>query len=433
MAIYYVDDGGDNTTGATWATAYNTLVSGLAATSAGDTVYIGSDHSEQLSGNTTYTGAGTAASPVNIISADRTSGEPPTIFETMTTGGGKIDGKTAGFYDINFAGTNIWNGLKFIAGDDINFININAVNIFYNILFVVDDNMIINAGNSTDVGVQFYNVDYQLATTGYIDISGPFVWKGGTFSFNGGSTTHLLKSTKYKVNMWEIADVDFQDLDASDTFMYLSSDSASHIKIKRCKIPAALGTLFLSANTIDNIDVKFHSVSSANIIYQFQENYFTGQINEDTAIYFNATYNGTNGYSAKMATNSNAIEWSRPLRFKLAEVWAAANPTLAVELVLDSATALNNDDFWLEIEYPDSTTGALGKIDKSSRMTDILDTPAALTASSVSWTGTSGFTNEQKRKITETLTNGQAGIHTIWAVLAKPSITIYVDPKITVT
>lgn len=192
MPIFYVDDGGDNTDGSTWVKAYTTLLGGITAAAAGDTIYIGSSHSEQLAANTTYTGAGTIAAPLRIISADITSGEPPTTFQTMVGGTGTIDGKTGGAYDIIFAGHNIWNGLKFQAGDDVTFATPSTLNVFYNTLFSVDDDLVINCGNSADVGVHLFNCDYQQVTSGRLNVSGDFAWIGGTFSFSGGECASYL-------------------------------------------------------------------------------------------------------------------------------------------------------------------------------------------------------------------------------------------------
>ena len=40
---------------------------------------------------------------------------------------------------------------------------------------------------------------------------------------------------------------------------------------------------------------------------------------------------------------------------------------------------------------------------------------------------------KQKRKIEVTLSGGQAGIHKVTVCLAKPSVTLYVNPWVTVS
>ena len=434
QADVYVDDGGSNTSPyETWAKAAPALLTAIDYASAGDTIYVGSDTTDQLIATTVFDGAGTVAAPIRIISADITSGEPPTTFETMTAGGGNIDGKTGGGYDVDFGGYNVWTGLKFTAGDNLQASGTGA-NIFYDCDFVIDDSFEIGlAGSAMNDYVEFNNCTYTQITSGsFVMSGGALVWRGSTFSFDGGTTTSLFNINSSRPSKVQVCDVDFQ-LAVDDYLADANNHGVHHVvDFKRCKVPAwSGGGLLVDAIGIEGTIIKFHSVSNSDIIYQFQENYATGQINEDTGIYLDATYDGTNGYSAKMVTLANAIEWQRPLRFKLAELWnPTANATVTVEMVLDSATALNNDDVWIEIEYPNGTTGALGDIDRTSRAATILTTPSARTSSSVSWTGTGGFGNEQKIKIAETLASDQAGVLTIWVCLAKPSTTIYVDPKV---
>ena len=97
MTDYYVDDDGDNSDGLTWAKAFTSLAGAVGA-SPGDRVFISSDHVETASGSSltiefANTNSGTA--PICIISADKTSGEPPSTFQTMAAGGETSRGRLA--------------------------------------------------------------------------------------------------------------------------------------------------------------------------------------------------------------------------------------------------------------------------------------------------------------------------------------------------
>jgi hypothetical protein len=276
-----------------------------------------------------------------------------------------------------------------------------------------------------------------MKTAGVINVwSGLLKWVGGTFSFDGtGSTTDL-----FNVNgkgAWVLVeDVDFSGLAVGDYLVQsnVSNDSLSTVLFNRCKMPAWSGGGLIDADVgTPNMIAKFHSCHNSDIIYHFQENYYEGQVEQDTSIYLDATYDGSNGYSAKMVTTANAEEWIRPLRFKLADVWCSANPTIRVNFTNDGTT-FQNDELWIEIEYPDSNTGAFGKIDTTSRPADILATAANLTTDgSSSWTGTGGFGAEVKQYISEIIANGQAGMHRVWVCLGKPSATVYVDPELDIS
>ena len=439
-AIEYVDTtiGTGNDDGTTWANAWRNAVtalgSALASVDAGGTIYIQSDSAHQYSADTTFTCANaTSVNPVTIISVKNTN-EPPTAgdYESMMTNGtGVIDAKTNGGYNLNFFCNCVWVGLKFMAGNNISIGDNDQENCFIDCLIRVDDQLGLCVAALSDASVRFENVDVEQVTPGGIAVSGAFVWEGGSYSVDGGSfTTNIFVCNASRGGYLYVFCVDLRDGDAGD---YLVNDvnASWDVLFKRCKIPSAVNYMN-NGPTGKACKVRFHSVDDGNFIYRFNEYYFEGQILEDVAVFRDAaaTYDGTNEYSVKIISNANAKEWARPLRFKLADIWCAANPTLTVELNTDNVV-LQNDEFWLEIEYPDGTTGALGLIDRTSRPPTILTAPANLTTSAAAWT--EGFGTEKPQKISEVIASGQAGIHTIWACLAKPSTTVYVCPKVDVS
>ena len=418
---------------ATWNSAtiaYLTLELALAAVDAGGTVSVASEHSQTQASKLTLSSAnGTNASPITIISVDKDNSDAylPMIDDAAP---GKIE--TTGANSIEVYGAEIYLGLTITSGRDIAFLG-NGKNLkLYDCELSSGNQVYMNAGGY-DAELYIENSNLYFTGNGYISFnqSCRFHWKGGTFSLSGGSVnTNLFLPGGSRNGAILVEDVDFQGLDAGDYLVKTDADTVWDVLFKRCKVPAALAGLANGAITGSALKVKFHLVSSSDIIYQLQENYYEGQINEDTATYYQATYDGTNNYSIKMVSSANAKEWIRPLRFKLADLWADTNPTLTVELNTDNVV-LQNDEFWIEIEYPDGTTGALGGIDQTSRPATITTTPANLTTSAVAWT--EAFGTEKPQKIEETISGGQAGIHTVWACLGKPSTTVYVCPKITVT
>lgn len=79
MSTFYLWSGATGgATGADWTNAFTTLTAALAAMAASDTLYVASDHSETLVASTTYTFPGGQTNPNLLISADRTTGTPPT-------------------------------------------------------------------------------------------------------------------------------------------------------------------------------------------------------------------------------------------------------------------------------------------------------------------------------------------------------------------
>lgn len=437
MGDVYCNDGGSNTSPyETWAKAATTLKVAHDFAPAGDDLWVQSDHNENRGGATTFIGNGTLASPVKVTTVKNLNEPPvPGDYESMLTQGtGKIDGKASGAFDILFQGFTIWTGLRFIAGDDVRWNDL-GVNIHHDCKFVVDDNVDMGASQSSaDIRIEWHDCDWEQVTEGTCNMSGGnFLWRGGTLSFNGGDVTTLFGFGS-RASILQVEDVDLSALNVTDFVLDITDTATVQSALfKRCKVPVfTSGGIVTGAPTTDGFEAKFYSVSSADVIYQFKEVFTNGVIDADNVVYLNATYDGTNGYSAHIVSNANVLEWARPLKFKLAEIFSAANPTITVEFTNDGTT-YQNDELWIEIEYPDATIRAFGKINRTSRPLTILTTPANVTTSSVSWTGTGSFSAEVKQKITVTISGGGAGIHKISVCLAKPNDNIYADPKVTLS
>lgn len=449
MADMYVDDNGSNTSPYdTWAKAATTIATALAAQAAGERIYISSDHVEQYNADTTLSSTnGTILAPVYIISADKASGEPPVTYDNMVSGGGSLDAKTNGPYDIILDGNDVWMGIDFIVGDNLSMHTSRpGVPTSIKIIdsrFSVDDSTLL--GNSDgEVSIIWENVDLVQVTAGEISVyGGRFIWRLGSFTFNGGSITSLfIKSAgQESISRVTVQEVDLSAItDAADYLVQSGAITVDDYLFKRCKLSNTFGGALASAILTKGFRVILDSCSSVNGIYLFEHYHLEGQIEDETSIYLDATYNGTNNYSVKMTTNTYVEEFFLPLRFKLCEVYVSSTgKVLTVELITTDAVAavdLYDDDFWIEVEYPDSTVAAFGRI-LSTRMADPLDTPAALDASTKGagdWTGELADTNYYKVDADfTTVANEAAGVYTIWACLARPSTTVYIDPKVTIT
>jgi len=441
----YCNDGGSNTSPyETWAKAATTMATALTAVDAGGTIYVQSNHAEEFVADTTLSSTnGITATPVTIISVTNTN-EPPEAgdYQTMTAGGGKLDALTNGAYDIRLGGWDIWIGMEFITGDKLYVTDADTDVFLYNCKLKVTTDTTVGTGG--DAAATLVNCDIEQLGVGSIKTAGRFFWLGGSFTFNGGTISNNLvtPSTGYGSGV-VIADVDIQDLDASD---YLVDDANTHCNIlfKRCKIPAAVfdNDNFMAGGPTGGCgNIRFHSVTDNDNIYAFREYYFEGNIASDVATYLDATYDGSNGYSVKMVSDAtNATIWTRPLRFKLAEIYVSAtNQDIRVELLTtDGAVAetLHTNDFWIEVEYPDSTTAALGNI-LSTRTANILIAGTTELIASANdggdWTGELANNNFYKSVADFTTVADEAvGIYTVWACLAIPDTTVYVDPKVTV-
>ena len=433
MAILYADDGGSNTSPFdTWEKAALGLATALAdaACVAGSIVYIG--HNSTFTGvaSTTYTNQGTLASPILVYSV--TQGSSPVTYQA-----GAIEDCDDGQYDIVFDGHMRIYGVTFKSGRHVLFGENDGTFILNSCQVEVANTRTIGIGSDSlaaDNMMVIFN-DTNVVAGGaavQIDIkrSCSFYWNGGALS---GDVAELV-ALAYEGPKCIIDGTDLSSMIGGALVNGWGgvSDDRGIFRAYGVKLNATPPALLTDTTAIGNIgpDDCFFMGNSGNVPYfQFHTSY--GDTYFDSAEYLDAKYDGTNGYSAKLVTNANA-SFHTPLRFKLADIWCAANPTLTVHFTHDingDSSDAQNDELWLEIEYPTSGVAAYRQWDRTSKMV-VLGTPSDLTTEGdPGWNAGQGTYNS----IAETIAGGAAGIHTVWVCVGIASKTIYVDPKIDVT
>ena len=448
MAILFVDSNGGAASSpfANWTDAADDIVTALAdaACVAGSTVFVAHDHVGDLGTvAATYTNLGTPANPIKIICVNSTTGAyATTAYEAHPS--------TAYGRDIIFRDDLIVDGVSFHAGDQIKFSADSTLVLSNLLLYLKRDyggKKITTLGADEDlewhnVDVKFSNADQRIDPQYYT--GGKLFWQGGKIDSSGTTPTYLIELTGTGQLVTTIKDVDLTEIATAVVKtlpVTLAIGTSKIIDFTGCKFPTSKPILESSSFSIPHY-VRAHSCDTGDGYWHFEETYLEGQIVQDDAVYLAATYDGSNGYCAKMTSNANALDAVRPLRFKLWERrLTTANPTLTVQMVLDLATALQNDEIWLEVEYPDGTTQALRNTDRTSRQEvgwsggSGPGTAADLTTSTETWTGTGAFSNEQKKEIAVTISGGDTGVHTVWICVAKDlsASPLYVDPAVVVT
>ena len=119
----------------------------------------------------------------------------------------------------------------------------------------------------------------------------------------------------------------------------------------------------------------------------------------------------------------------------LRETGFSASRTYTVHIAQDHADtqpdALDNDEIWLEVVYPDDSTAQYNiKTDKIATPTT---TPAAQTTSTETWEGLAATTRLQELSVQIDAADGKNGPVEIWVCLAKESKTVYVCPEVYVS
>lgn len=432
MAILHIASTGSATAPyETWAKAGTNFVTVLAAAAAGDTIYV---HNEAFTAaaDTTLVNSGTHTAPIIILSVDKASETDGT---TCTYTPGASFKTSGGVYHLYYTDVVYTYGVDYVAGNDF---RVGESHTYWRF-----EDCQCGLGG-TDVGdrissyisetqIDFINVEFTFGnifqTCGFgdgskvsmigcsIDPAGSAVQK---FISNGGSRgTNLL-----------IENCDFTNLATSGTVLGSSIipgnwSKGSTIFLNNCKLPTS-GTVN-DANTTSRaalIEARACATTSQpSAIYVHQ---YEGTATDDTSTYLDTD----SAWSLKCVASTDSLEVYHPLRVMLGEVYAAANSTIRVEGMVDLVTLPNDDEIWIEIEYPDATVTNWRK--SYSSRGPLNAAPTILDASTlVTWV--EAVTNNNEFYIETTLTSG-AGIHTIWVNVANASgLTAWFDSKVIIS
>jgi len=443
-------NGSDSNDGSTKALAKSTWAGAIGVMSAGDTLNVDSANSEPYAAHKTLSFPGTIASPCIIISINWTTEayEQATTSQLYTTGSYHLYLNSTSMMYVY--GIHMTIGVRFYPNNTAN----NSIK-YHDCIFDWPAGQsypsVYALGGSSNT--LFKKCTFPLPCT---SVAGT-VWFGATsmyrinISFIGctftitdatlpaGFTIFNLDNIGNNANSLNLRGCDFSGVAAD--YLIKHDESATSQNINTVYIENA--RLHADTTVFSNTPIKTfqpdlvhaQNVDSANTVSRIDLHEHEGEVTVDTSIYRTGGYApASSAQSWLMESNANAVEFRAPLRIKLADLVAdtSSAATFTVHIVFDSATDLQDDEIWIEVEYPDDTTAAFHFED--DRAADILATPANQASSSESWTGTGGFSNENKQQCAVTTTNtGKEGPTTVYICLAKPSTDVYVCPKVEVS
>lgn len=291
----------------------------------------------------------------------------------------------------------------------------------------------LSMGGAVYIHLKNVDMDFGNALQG-IDLSMcTIVWDGGTVDFN---VSNFIEKTGTRQSI-----ANFRNLDLSILTGNIASsawDVSSTITFERCLLNAG-ATLVGGLPDVPGGFIRFHHCQSgtdSDPAFQMAEYSYQGNIKVDTARYRDdGATDGirSTGYSWELDTTSawNVIELYEPLCSSPVSVWSAGNGATShtYRAYVANGAGLNDDDVWLEGSLVnDAAIDSLG-IFKTTRAGP-QDTPAALTSDTGStWNGSGVGT---KYQIDITHTPDKPGVAIFRVCLAKPSTTIYFDPKIAI-
>lgn len=441
MANIFVDDGGSNTAPhETWAKAATTFLVGVDAAAAGDDIIIGADHAETVSSNTTYAFPGVIGNPSRVISS--TVGAGSTIVYNKADNIQLDSGANVVNFLVN--GVVLLYGVSWNIGHDLRFVSQDSAISF-------DDSVLeltqaaaridIEGGNS-DQEIHLKNTDLNFSAAAgtnarHIRVrqGGTFDWHGGTLSWTNTQPVALFDSPTRGTDV-RLSGLDLSAL--STAIMDATSADFQSLRMHHCLLNSSV-SLMIGSIVKGNSSLLMSGCddTTGNDLYRLEYIDYWGSTVHDDAIFLSSSSlqssDGTTPISWKIVSTASAAEFSEPTKSPPIYAWvdATGSTTFTVEIVWDSATNAQDDEIWLEIEFLEASADTDSAF-TDDRMADITATPADQGDSSETWTGTSGFTNENTQKLVVTATVNRVGPVIGRVHVGKPSATFYANAKMNV-
>lgn len=451
MAECYVrsTDGNNADTGATWALAkadLHTATTGALATAsgAGDVVYVSQAHSQSTAVNIVLAPLGSAANPTKIIGVND-SAEPPValtspVAATIATG--------AGAYSIDVTGYGYWEGISFRTGvgststlahlrlSNATTPNANTfVNCKFETASVGANNRIqlgsTGSGSNDDTQVVLVDPVFKFGATSHAiaPAASRVRWKGGSIDNSGSIPATLFIPASgggVSVDM-EILGADLSGV--TGTLVAQGVAATGQIIFKNCKLAAGVTLSSGTPNGPGGIQLFFYNCDSADTNYMYAYRGYLGDIDTVTGQYLAGGATVDSQSIAIKAVSASSALFHQALKISIAPIYLdniGSAKTVTVEIAQDNgAAALTESEIWLEVEYLGTSGYPISSVATDHNSTILSLSSTAQTASSATWTG---LTTPTKQKLEVTLTPQEKGYIHCRVCLAKPSVTVYVDP-----
>lgn len=422
----------------TWAKAATTAA-GATGGVAGDRYLLSSAHSETSGSAINLTYASSLAAPVHVLSSteDTASG-----ITALTKGAAlSVTGAVSVIFDfIGYVyGIVASGGGSAGAGGVICGSTGNKHQVFDTCDFQLGTNASsrITAGTNAsgagtnvvwrNCGVKFGNASQR------IDVRGTFEWRGGSILSGGTAPSGLINwGSSWRCGQSRIVGVDLSN--GSSSMNLISAHSGTgKCSFINCKLPASWTGNLVGTVSYPGFRAEMINCDSTDTNYQMWIEDYSGSIkSETTLVRTGGASDGTTTLSWKMTSSADA-DMVLPLVSNDISIWndtSGSSKTLTVEILHDSATALKDNEIWLEVDYLGTSGYPLSSL--ASDGVSIITAGSNQASSSATWT-TTGMSNPNKQKLSVTVTPQEAGPITARVVMAKPSYTVYVDPLLVVS
>ena len=443
--ISWVEVTGNETyqTAGSWNAPHARISNALTSpwTADGDTIFVGNRHTATQSTTLTWVGRGTSTNVTKIISVNSTSGSvPPAAADYATTPQASESTTGNAAFNVN-SGANgymYFSGLSMTAGNGANSAQLLVqpeYAHFVNCAFAksgtnVNTQAIVFTGPSTGAPARHILENCTMAFGNVGDMmkfsEGIFLWKNTASAIGGTVPTTALISQAGNTYPFVLT-VDGVDLSAVTSGTLVNGQPGTGIiSFVNCKYNGG-ATIATTPTSKGGLRVYYSAVGTGAGEYQHGGYSYEGTLTTNTTTYLAAT-DGDQAYSWKIVSTANVDRTSPFETFEIAKWQPGDSNSHTATIELTSASTLTNADIWVELQYL-GTASNLKASTVSSGVGNPITSGTALTTSSASWT--SAQTN--KYKIAVTFTPKVDDYIRAIVKVGTASLTIYVDPLITVT
>ncbi len=427
MTDFYCASTGDSSSPSTgWDEVRSSIITCISTDAgAGDNVFFDSAYVHGATTDFTIGSSNTDLSnPSLVISVDRTGDPEPPVAGDYAAGA-KIN-TTGASASVNLAGGLAFIGVTFESNGYMALRSQSYLR-FEKCSFNLTNSSserFINCIEGTTVcefiecDFNFSHVNHHIAVRGGARLK----FRDCTLNASGAALTRFIKGSG-ATGGWNI-DIDGFDFSSAASGFEVVDDQSTTVNSMESTF-RAYGLVLPSSGVIGptpgifGISYTAHAVDSEYAISHVDRQ---GNINGETTTVLSSNYDGTSKFSHEMVSTAQARLGCIPVELSLGFRRSDANPTITVELTTDQT--LTDQEFWIEVLYPES--GNLGMFKRAtSRNADyFLGSGTTLSTSAEAWT--SAKTN--KYSVSLTISGGAAGVHRVFAALAPGTVkTVYVD------
>lgn len=413
---------------------------------AGNTIYVGDNHSESQAGAITVVPTLGVTTFSRVLCHDHLGPYPPAAANLTTgaviatdSGGANVSWLASGPGTLYARGITLRPGVGALGGN----LSVGGGDTY--VMFELctlelagsSGTLTISMASGTIGTVVLENTKVKFATTAQkISMSaGNFFWRNtGPVLVSGSSVPTNFVFTNSGMAVMVMEALDLSQL--SGTLFQANSGTYGYYVIKDCKLHAS-ATFTNPAGPTQQF--QFIRCDSAGVAYKSARYTYEGTETTETSITrVGGSVDPTGqAQSRKIVTTAN-VQFLRPFRAQPMDVWnptVAGNVTVTVCGTINSASLPNNDEIWLEVEYLGTSGNPLGVMATTGKAT-VLSAAAAVASDGSTWNGGGSGAGWSPFKLVvqlNTTNNPQpqfAGYLTARVKAAKVSATYYIDPLV---